>query len=541
MQLSELIVREARERGLNHYFGIPGGGLPLDIMDWGRRLGLDFVTVAHESSAAIMAAYYGLMRETAGLALAVRGVGAGNLVGGAVNAYFERVPVVCCCERSPLSTGHLELVCQCSHEGLFAPVVMSKQTVDLDTAREGLRTAFFQACDGRPGPVLLDVPADLATDSVPGPALDPLEAPPVILPDESQLRVLKELLSESRRPVILAGQDVIRARRLWRLAFVGGGCGGRRSGPDGRPWRLSRVPSPLGRHLRGTPDPQHGGRRVGSQADLALLVGCDSLTSDKKWDSAAPACELVQRAEYESLAARPRLRIDGDLNVSLSRLLPTSPRTGFPPADVEKTRERVLRHFRRPGSARLAAQDIIEITRTQMPSDGLLVSETGIFILMLHHLYPVDRPESHLCTAGGRTMGLMLPAILGAKLAQPDRTMIGIGADGSTLMRLGELEVFARTGVRVPLVILNDHALGTMKSRQQSRGIEDYGLDLHPVDLAAVARASGLAGVVVRSPEEYERELKKALVAETTTLIDARVDPQHYQDSFAATIGIVGT
>ena len=541
MQLSELIVREARERGLNHYFGIPGGGLPLDIMDWGRRLGLDFVTVAHESSAAIMAAYYGLMRETAGLALAVRGVGAGNLVGGAVNAYFERVPVVCCCERSPLSTGHLELVCQCSHEGLFAPVVMSKQTVDLDTAREGLRTAFFQACDGRPGPVLLDVPADLATDSVPGPALDPLEAPPVILPAESQLRILKELLSESRRPVILAGQDVIRA----------GACGALRSlveavgaavlvqmdahgvFPESHPlWAGTFVGHQIPNTVEG---------ELAPQADLALLVGCDSLTSDKKWDSAAPACELVQRAEYESLAARPRLRIDGDLNVSLSRLLPASPRTGFPPADVEKTRERVLRHFRRPGSARLAAQDIIEITRTQMPSDGLLVSETGIFILMLHHLYPVDRPESHLCTAGGRTMGLMLPAILGAKLAQPDRTMIGIGADGSTLMRLGELEVFARTGVRVPLVILNDHALGTMKSRQQSRGIEDYGLDLHPVDLAAVARASGLAGVVVRSPEEYERELKKALVAETTTLIDARVDPQHYQDSFAATIGIVGT
>ncbi len=540
MQLSELIVREARERGLNHYFGIPGSGLPLDIMDWGRRLGLDFVTVAHESSAAIMAAYYGLMRETAGLALAVRGVGAGNLVGGAVNAYFERVPVICCCERSPLSTGHLELVCQCSHEGLFSPVVMSKQTVGLDTAREDLRTAFFQACDGRPGPVLLDVPADLATGSVAGPALDPLEVPPATLPDESQLRVLKELLSESGRTVILAGQDVIRAGACDALRSLVEAVGAavlvqmdaHGVFPESHPlWAGTFVGHQIPNTVEG---------ELAPQADLALLVGCDSITSDKKWESRAPACELVQRAEYESLAARPRLRIDGDLTISLRRLLPPSPRPGFPPADVEKTRERVLRHFRRPGSARLAAQDIIEITRTQMPSDGLLVSETGIFILMLHHLYPVDRPGSHLCTSGGRTMGLMLPAILGAKLARPERPMIGIGADGSTLMRLGELEVFARTGVRVPLVILNDHALGTMKSRQQSRGMEDYGLDLHPIDLAAVARASGLAGVVVRSPEEYERELKKALVADKTTLIDARVDPQPYQDSFAATIGIVG-
>ena len=541
MQVSELIVREARERGLNHYFGIPGGGLPLDIMDWGRRLGLDFVAVAHESSAAIMAAYYGLMRETAGLALAVRGVGAGNLAGGAVNAHFERVPVVCCCESSPLSTGHLELVCQCSHGKLFDAVVKSQHTLSVDTARESLRSAFFQAFDGRPGPVLLDVPTDLANASVPGRALDPLEAPPPALPDESQLRVLKDLLSESGRPVFLAGQDVIRAGACNALRALVEAVGAavlvqmdaHGVFPESHPlWAGTFVGHQIPNTVEG---------ELAPQADLALLVGCDSLTSDKKWDSAAPACELAQRAEYESLAARPLHRIDGDLTVSLNRLLPSSPRAGFPPADVRKTRESVLRHFRRPGSARLAAQDIIEITRTQMPNDGLLVSETGIFILMLHHLYPVDRPGSHLCTAGGRTMGLMLPAILGAKLAQPDRTMIGIGADGSTLMRLGELEVFARTGVRVPLVILNDHALGTMKSRQQSRGMEDYGLDLHPIDLAAVARASGLAGVVVRTPEEYERELKKALVADTTTLIDARVDPQAYQDSFAATIGIVGT
>lgn len=136
-------------------------------------------------------------------------------------------------------------------------------------------------------------------------------------------------------------------------------------------------------------------------------------------------------------------------------------------------------------------------------------------------------------------MGLTLPAILGAKLARPETPMVGIGADGSALMRLGELEVFARTGVRVPLVILNDRALGTIKSRQQFRGMTDYGLDLHPVDLAAIARAAGLNGVVVETPEVYDSELKKALEADRTTLIDARVDPQLYQKSFAPTLGIL--
>ena len=100
MKLAELIITEARERGLRHFFGLPGGGSPLDMMEAGRQLDVSFVSVAHESSAAIMAAYYGLMKNTAGLALSVKGIGAGNLAGGAANAYFERMPVVCLCESS---------------------------------------------------------------------------------------------------------------------------------------------------------------------------------------------------------------------------------------------------------------------------------------------------------------------------------------------------------------------------------------------------------------------------------------------------------
>src|SRR3990172_6628535 len=98
LSLAELIISEARERGLRHFFGIPGGGSPLDMLDAGRRFGVDFVNINHESSAAIAAAYYGLMKNTAGLVLAIKGVGISNLVGGIADAYFERLPLVAVCE-----------------------------------------------------------------------------------------------------------------------------------------------------------------------------------------------------------------------------------------------------------------------------------------------------------------------------------------------------------------------------------------------------------------------------------------------------------
>ena len=131
----------------------------------------------------------------------------------------------------------------------------------------------------------------------------------------------------------------------------------------------------------------------------------------------------------------------------------------------------------------------------------------------------------------------MIPAVLGAKLARPETPLAGIGADGSTLMRLGELEVFARTGVSVPLVIINDQALGTMKARQKARSMPDYALDLAHVDFAAAANACRLRGVAVNEPEQFEREFVQALSADRTTLIEVRVDAQAYQESFGPTIG----
>jgi thiamine pyrophosphate-dependent acetolactate synthase large subunit-like protein len=76
-----------------------------------------------------------------------------------------------------------------------------------------------------------------------------------------------------------------------------------------------------------------------------------------------------------------------------------------------------------------------------------------------------------------------------------------------------------------------------MKARQRSRGFPDYALDFRAVDFAAIARACGLQGVTVESPEAFRRELKHALSSDRTTLIDARVDPQAYQNSFGPTIG----
>jgi len=537
MTLAEAIMVEAYDQGLRHFFGIPGGGAPLDLIESGRKKGVGFVNVSHESAAAIAAAYYGSLRSTAGLAMTIRGVGAANLAGGIANVHFERLPVVAVCEAPPGSMAQRESTQQCDQKTLFDGIGKYQSGLVPETAHRIVQEAFAKAKEGRPGPAILHLPSDLGGEAVmETPKVN--TRPAVATPDPAALTRLREFLSSKRRPVIVAGADVARAGAGSELRELVEAIGAavlvtmdaRGVFPESHP-RWAGV-------FLGLFNPNVIETRVLDESDVVVLAGVDAMMTHALWKSALPTCELVARPEYSTLSPSPVMRINGDLKSSL-RGLSRSAQAGFSIDEVQALRRGILEYFKRPPHARFAAQDIIEITREVLPQEGLLLSETGAFICMLEHLWPVERLGTYYGTSGGRTMGLMIPAALGARLADPERPMVGMGADGSALMRLGELEVFARTKTVVPLVIINDQALGTMKSRQKSRKLPDYGLDLHAVDFGAVANACGLQGVTVDTPEAFRRELILAMQADRTTVIDARIDPAAYHGSFGPTIGVL--
>ena len=536
MTLAELIMEDASARGLRHYFGLPGGGFPLDLLEAARQRGVELVSVAHESSAAIVAGYYGHFKKTAGIAISIKGVGAGNLVGGALNAFMERMPLVCLCEAAPTVTAGFDLAQTCDQSGLFRPAVKFQATLTECGVEDTLNRAVTIAIDGRPGPTAIHLPADLSQLECGEPKpVEPSSAEEP--PDEANLEALRERIGKASRPLIIAGSDILRA------------------GADGELRRLAEnieAAVLVGMDAKGVL-PEPSGRFAGiftghvgttfeaaflKRADLVIVMGMDPLMREALWYSPTPTCELVARESYRSFSPNPEIRVDGNLKFSL-KWLGGLVQPGFSTEEITEMRKPVMRLFERPGGVRFAFQDILDLTREILPAQGALFSETGAHVRILEELWPVDRPNVFFGTTGGRTMGLMLPAILGAKLARPEQAMIGIGADGSLLMRLGELETLARASRRVPLVIVNDQALGTIKSRQKSRGMPEHGLDFYPVDYAAAARACGLEGVVVETPEEFQCALRGAMVADVATIIDARVDPQAYQDAFPGSIGVV--
>ena len=536
MKLPELLIEDASSRGLRHYFGLPGGGFPLDLLEAGRRQDVELISVAHESSAAIMAGYYGHFKRTAGLAISIKGVGAGNLSGGALNAFLERMPVLCLCEFAPTAAAGIDLAQTCDHAGLFSSAVKFQATLSGVGVAETVCRAVATAIEGRSGPVLINVPGDLAQVEC-GDPVAPKAPASEAAPSQPGLEAIRHQIMIAKRPLIIAGSDVLRAeasRELNQLAenieaAVLVGMDAKGVFPESNPRFAGVFTGLLGKTFEAA---------FLEQADLILIVGMDALMKEALWYSPTLTCELVVRKEYRSLCPNPEVRVNGDLSVSLG-ILAALKQPGFSRDEIRAIRKPVMRLFERPEGARLAFQDILNLTREALPEEGALFSETGAHVRILEELWQVDRPDVFFGTTGGRTMGLMLPAILGAKLACPKQPMVGIGADGSLLMRLGELETFARVGANVPLIIVNDQALGTMKSRQKSRGMPEYNLNLHPVDYPAVARACGLNGVLVETPDQFGCALREAMGADTATLIDARVDAQAYQDAFPGSIGVV--
>lgn len=539
MTIAEAIVNVARDHGCHRFFGLPGSGALLDVLDAARRSDVAFVATAHESSAAVAAASYGRFRGCGGLALAIKGPGAGNLVGGALNAQFERMPVVCLCETVPASLLGRPLAQVCDQRALFAGATKAAFRLAPEGALETTQEAFSLATSGLPGAVLLELPGDIGRHPVEGPAKPRPGAGAATArrAPEQALAAARSLVGSFSRPLVILGADVGRAGVASEAAALARGMHAAvLLTMEARGLFPEDDPSFAGVYT-GLAGPRLPGSMALAGADGVILIGVDALMTEAPWTAAVRTLEVVARSGESTLSPSPTLRLEGDLASSISALAGLTCAPGYPADGILAARRSGVSLCARPPKAKLAVQDIISTTRELLPDEGVLFSETGVFVLMLEHLWRAPRPDTFFGTSAGRTMGLMVPAALGAKLARPDLPMVGIGGDASLLLRLGELEAFSRTGAAVPLVIVNDRALGTIQARQKHRGLARWGLELSDVRFADIARACGIDGVTVETPEEFRTALRSALVAPRATLIDARVDPDAYQDSFVETSG----
>jgi acetolactate synthase-1/2/3 large subunit len=535
--VGRFIADALRAAGVRYAFTVPGESF-LGLLDALGEAGIRVVATRHEGAAAFMAEAHGQLTGRPAACLATRAVGAANLAIGIHTARQDSSPMfvlVGQVQRDFLGREAFQEVDQVATLGGLAKwAAEPRRAEDVPAV---MAQAVREALTGRPGPVLLSLPEDLLDEVV---ELEPAEtarpAPARATPDE--IRAVIELLVSARRPAILAGGGVLRARtsteliKFAELLHV----------PIVAAWRRGDVVSndhPLYLGMAGLGSPDCVRERL-AEADALVVLGC-RLNEATTYGYTLPAAG-VRWAHVDLVPSR-----SGDL--APADLVVTSDARSFLRAANERLlggavldAERVAVRDANNATDRATweAATVVDGTpwdgpgvhpgvtvatlRRVLPDEAIVTTDAGNFGGWAGRGFRFRRPGTFLGPTSG-AMGYGLPAAIAAALIHRDRPVVALVGDGGLGMTMAELETAVREGTRVVVVVFDNERYGTIRMHQDLRGTgEGVATDLGPVDFAAIARAVGARGARVEQDDAFEPALRAALAAERPTVIQVTLD-----------------
>lgn len=542
------IARFLDALGTRYVFGLCGHTV-IAMLDAFRDSRLRFVMNRHEQIAAHMAEGYARASGECGVLLTHLGPGLTNAATGVANAALDSVPLLVIAGDVPgyFFGRHPHQEIQYHTDGdqsaIYRPFVKRvwRVTHPRGLARI-LERAYLLAISGRPGPVLVDVAMDVF--SMPAEAPDPRPPIPPVRPglDPTAARRIAERLLGARRPVIYVGGGVITSGASGELgrvaehlnAPVAYSLMGKGALPDDHPLILGMTGF-WGTELT---------NRVTREADVLLAVGtrfaeADASSWDPQFTFAIPPTELIHididpaeigRSFPVTIGAVADAR--AALHAVMAAMKELAPRGGEGHADLAAIQaERQAWHERIAGPMRsdtspLAPQRILADVRAALPRDGILVTDVGWNKNGVGQQFPIYLPRTHLTPGGLATMGFGPAAVMGAKLARPDRPCVALVGDGAFSANPSVLATAVEQGIAVVWVVMNNRAHGTIAGLMGQHYGHCLGCEFrrdgeaYSPDFAAVARAYGAEGVRIERAEELAPALGRALVAGRPAVLD---------------------
>jgi acetolactate synthase-1/2/3 large subunit len=517
---AELLVRCLEREGVRYVFGVPGEET-LDVNEALARSSIRFVPVRHEQAAAFMADVWGRLTGTAGVCLATLGPGATNLATGLADANLDRAPVVAITGQLARHLLHKESHQYVDIVDVFRP--FTKWNARIETGAvvaEAVRKAFKRAQEEKPGACHLELPEDVAQEPAEGEPLvaDRARRPS---PDRPSLARAADIINRAERPLVLAGNGVIRGHASRELASLAE----RAQIPVVTTFMAKGAISadhPLARTTVGlaSDDPA----RVGfTSADVVIAVGYDPVEySAAQWNPSGRLriVHIDFTAAEVDARYQPAVEVVADVREALELLTPM----------VAVRPERVPPDRPAPDPRRLdegfplLPQRIIAELESALKPDDLVISDVGAHKLWVAKRLGAHRPNTVIISNGFAAMGIGLPGAIAAKLAQPDRRVVAVTGDGGLLMNVQELETAVRLGLGFVVLIFRDDGYGVIRWKQERQFGHTSGVDFGNPDFVALARAFGCAGVRVNAAKELRPALEDALRATVPMLIDCPVD-----------------
>ena len=559
----EIIAEYLIKEKVPYVIGIPGHGC-LGLVDAfkGREDRIKVLQPKQEMCAVHMAdAYYRLTGKPLAVFTSI-GPGAINTAIGVATAYVDSTSVLVitgATHTHMFGRGVLQEIerAHCSNfPRVLEPIVKRYwQVTDVKQLPFILQRAFNQMLGGRRGPVLIDLPMDVQCDSADVDILEPEEHQPRgrILGDPEDIEKAADLLSCAERPVILAGGGVVTSQAFEELKEIAEYIGaavittmmGKSSFPENHPLYAWHAGS------KGTAC----GNKLASSSDVLLAVGCrfadETASSYKQGVSfSIPPTKLIHIDIDPAEIGKNypvEIGIVGDAKSVLKGFLSCFDRNGKPREykatsyfkEIQSLKSewfKSLAKLQDPEKVPVTISALLKEIRAYLDDDAIVVSSSGNTQAQVLQEFPFYQPKTCLTTGGFSTMGFTLPASLGAKLAYPERQVIGIVGDGDFMMTMQELSTAIQHDLPVVIVLVNNMGWIAIKDLQMAAFGEDRPVstdflkdsgELYSPDFKQIAEGFGCYSERIKEAKEVQPALKRAFESGKPAVIEVIVNREY--------------
>ncbi|SFJ63368.1 acetolactate synthase large subunit [Thermoflavimicrobium dichotomicum] len=531
---ASMVVETLKHLGVDTVFGYPGGAI-LPIYDALYNSDIEHILTRHEQAAIHAAEGYARATGRVGTVMATSGPGATNLVTGIADAFMDSIPIVVITGQVAKSMIGTDAFQEVDVIGITMPVTKySYQVHDTKELPRVLCEAYHIARTGRPGPVVIDIPKDVSSQTAPFELPEELDLPGYQVktePDLQQIEKIREAIHQAKRPLLYIGGGVIHAEAAAEIReFV-------------RETGIPVTSTLMGLGAYPPDDPlfigmlgMHGTYSANMAVYHSdLLIACGVRFDDRvtgKLERFSPHSKKVH-IDIDPAEIGKNVVIDYplvcDVKKALQALLvhPPHPDCGEWVRQVQTWYHEYPLSYKQENNTGIKPQYVIDCLSRLTDGKAIVTTEVGQHQMWAAHFYKAKEPRTFITSGGLGTMGFGFPAAMGIQIAKPEATVICIAGDASFQMNLQELQTVAERRLPVKILVINNNFMGMVRQWQEmfyeNRLSESK---IGNPDFVQVAEAFGIKGLRATKPEEVEAVIKEALDTPGPVVVDVVVEEE---------------